>query len=126
MQMLIREQVKDNFWINQKLLINGQENLVELLVNPANGEILKMIVNGDEKEIPENPEMEVVATENVDITVPAGTYATLHVTLQEKGTDKVTDTWLNQTEIPVSGMVKTIQPSQFGKVKIDLTGSGRG
>jgi len=125
MGMVIREQVNTNFWINQSLALGSAgDHLVEMLINPDTGEMLELIVDGEPKEISEETEVEIISTTDENVTVPAGTFMTTHVVVKEVSSGKMSDSWVNSTEIPVFGLVKSVQPGQYGKVKVNLTGFG--
>ncbi|MEZ4743243.1 MAG: hypothetical protein R3B45_12490 [Bdellovibrionota bacterium] len=126
-EVTIREQVGDNFWINQQLSLGplGGDHLVELLVNPATGEVLKMIVDGNEQDAPEQGEIEVISIEEVEVVVPAGTFTTQHVTIKDVESGKISEQWVNQQQVPVYGLVKNVSPEQLREVSMELTGFGR-
>jgi hypothetical protein len=122
MKVSVREKVEGNFWINQELALGSAgDHLIETLINPETGEMLKLIVDGEDKEIPEAAETEIVSTENEEVTVPAGTFPSIHVVSKDVKTGKLSDSWLNETAIPVYGLLKAVEPGDFGKTKIDLT-----
>lgn len=120
MQMRCREIAADGIWLDQKadLGFAGKQD-VQVLLDPNTGEIKKMIVNGQEQQPPKNT-MEVVEMKEDRITVPAGTYDAIHVLLRDKADNKESNIWVNPQEIPLSGMLKSIQPSQFGNVTLLL------
>lgn len=41
--------------------------------------------------------------------------------IKDKDNNQETNAWINPEQIPLSGMLKTIQPSQFGEVNVELT-----
>ena len=122
MKTLVREKSGENFWLNQELALGAAgDHLIETLINPETGEILQLIVDGETKEIPEASETEIVSTQEERVTVPAGTFNAIHVVSKDVKSGKSSDSWINETEIPVYGLVKAVEPGDFGKVKIDLT-----
>lgn len=121
MIMKLREIVSEGYWLDQDMDLGfAGKQQASILLDPNTGEIKKMIVNGQEQKIPENTTEIVEVTED-KITVPAGTFDCIHARLKDKNDGKETNAWINPQAIPLSGMLKTIQPSQFGNVTIVLT-----
>jgi hypothetical protein len=122
MKTLVREKEGENFWLNQELALGAAgDHLIETLINPETGDIVKLIVDGKEEQIPETPETEIVSTQEEQVTVPAGTFSSIHVVLKDVKSGKESDSWINETEIPVFGLLKSVEPGDYGKTKIDLT-----
>jgi hypothetical protein len=123
MNMVIHSKEGENFWMHQELSLGSYgDHLIETLVDPSSGKILKIIVDGRNEDVPEATQPEIVSTSEEDVTVPAGTFHTVHVVSKDSKSGKESDTWLNDTEIPVSGIAKAIEPADFGKAKLELTG----
>lgn len=122
MIMSVYDIVADGVWIHQDVDLSfaGKQKM-ELLIDPNTGEIKKLIVNGKQEQIPERGEMEVVETREENLTVPAGTFATVYFKVLDKSQNQTIQQWVNLKDIPVFGMVKSISPSQFGEVVIELT-----
>lgn len=122
MKMSVRELNDKGFWVNQDadLGFAGKQK-VEILYDKYNGAVLEMIVNGEKQTPPDPAEQEIVETKNEQVTVPAGTFASLFVKLKNTKDNKITDAWINPEKIPISGLLKTNSDSQMGKVKIALT-----
>lgn len=83
------------------------------------GAVKKVLVNGQEQQLPEQ-NIEVIEIVDETIKVPAGEFKCLHARLSDKSAGKEINLWNNST-VSMSGMVKTIQPSQFGDVTVELT-----
>jgi hypothetical protein len=121
MVMSVREIAADGIWLDQNvdLGIAGKQ-VMSALVDPNTGEIKKMLVNGKEQAVPKN-NTEVVEVKEDHITVPAGTFDCIHARIKDKDTNQETNAWINPQLIPISGMLKTVQPSQMGEVTMLLT-----
>lgn len=121
MTMKLREIAADGYWLDQDMDMGfAGKQQGQMLLDPNTGEVKKMIVNGKEQEIPKQ-NIEVVEVVEDHITVPAGTFDCIHARIKDKDTNKETNAWINPQLIPLSGMLKTIQPSQLGDVTIELT-----
>lgn len=123
MVMSVKSIGADGIWMEQNmdLGIAGKQD-VQSLIDPNTGAIKKMIVNGQEQQVPKQ-DVKVISTKEENVTVPAGTFDSLHVVMQDQSgqTKGNIDVWINPKAIPLSGMAKTIQPSQFGNVTVELT-----
>ncbi len=120
MVMKVREITPEGLWIDQDVDLGfaGKQN-ASMLIDQNTGEIKKMLVNGKEQSVPKQ-DIEVIEIKEDKITVPAGTFECIHARLRDKGQNQEINTWINPQQIPLSGMLKTIQPSQFGNVTILL------
>lgn len=121
MKSLVREEIDRGFWIQQDMDMGpfGKQK-VEILMDKSTGQILELKVNGQNQQPPKQ-NMEVIETTEQKITVPAGTFDSLFVKMKNKDDGSVTQAWINPQEVPVGGMIKTIQPSQMGEVTVILT-----
>lgn len=120
MNMKLREITPDGFWLDQDMDLGfAGKQQAQMLLDPNTGEVKKMIVNGQEQQVPKQ-NIEIVEIKEDRITVPAGTFDCIHARLKDKDNNQETNAWINPQLIPLSGMLKTIQPSQFGKVTIEL------
>ncbi len=125
MKMSVREEVAEGFWIDQDMDLKIQKVKVEILMDPNTGAILKLIVNGKEEQVPDS-NIEIVEQKEAEVTVPAGTYRSIYLKIRDLDKNENSEVWINPQEIPINGMIKSIQPGQFGKVKINLKSSRRG
>ncbi len=121
MIMSVKSITAEGIWMNQDMDLGfaGKQN-AEMLLDSNTGEIKKMLVNGKEQAIPKN-DVEIVEVTEDRITVPAGTFDCIHARIKDKEKNEEINSWINPQEIPLSGMLKTIQPSQLGDVTISLT-----
>lgn len=122
----VRSKEGVNFWLEQNMDLGfmGKQK-IEILIDSSNGEIKKLIVNGKEEDPPAPGNMEVVSTAEDTITVPAGTFKSLHIQIKDNDSGNISDNWINPKEVPVNGMIKSVSPSQFGKVTLELTAYGK-
>lgn len=119
MKMYVREVLTDSIWFNQEADLMGQKQVVEILINSSTGEILKMIVNGKEEKVPEAGNQEVIEQKQVKLTVPAGSFDAIYLKIKQDNQES--ELWVNPRDIPLSGMLKTIAPTQIGKMTAELT-----
>lgn len=121
MVMSVKSIVAEGIWIAQDMDLGfaGKQN-AEMLIDPNTGETKKFLVGGKEQEIPKN-NTEVISVVEDKITVPAGTFDCIHATLKNKDDNSEINAWINPQQIPISGMLKQVAPSQFGKVTVVLT-----
>lgn len=110
----------DEAWMTQDVDMGflGKQK-IEVLIDANTGEVKKVIANGQEQQIPEQ-DMELIEIITDTITVPAGTFECQHIRLKDNKSGGEVKMWANQT-VALSGMVKSIQPGQFGEVTLELT-----
>lgn len=118
--MTVREIVSEGIWVDQAVDLGfaGKQN-ASMLYDANTGELKRLIVDGKEQEIPKS-NMEIIETKADRITVPAGTFDCIHARLLDKETNKEMNAWINPRDIPISGMLKAIQPGQMGNVTLEL------
>ena len=121
MTMSVRSKTEEGIWVDQDINMMGQKQKAETLFDANTGAIKKMLVNGKEQSVPEANDQEIESVTQEKVTVPAGTFDSLHAVLVSKKDQSKTDAWVNPQIIPVSGALKMIAPSQFGKVTMELT-----
>ena len=123
MDSKVREETSQGFWMEQNVDLGfmGQQ-LVEIHINKNTGEIIEMIVNGQKQTPPDQGNQEIVDMQEASITVPAGTFDCVYLKIRDNSNNQESQAWLNPTVIPMTGMIKMIQPSQFGEVVVELTG----
>jgi hypothetical protein len=117
----VRDITGEGMWVDQDMDLGfaGKQQASQL-IDPATGEIKKFIVNGKEEKIPEQGEQEIVDVTESKITVPAGTFDCIAAKIKDKKSGDITEAWINPEKVSIGGMLKIIQPSQFGKVTIAL------
>ncbi len=111
-------------WIKQALSLSGMQDTSEILINKADGKILKMIHNGQEQPVP-NEEIEIISQDYTNVTVPAGTFDVIHVVAKTKQVKRM-EIWSNPVKTVMDGAVKLAVAAQFGEIVMELTGFKHG
>lgn len=120
MKMYVREIGDEGMWIVQDVDMMIQKQTVEMLLDTATGEVKKVLVDGREQSLPES-DPEIIEQKEANITVPAGTFPAIYLKLKDNAQNgAISEMWVNPRDIPISGMLKSIQDSQLGKVTIEL------
>ncbi len=121
MRMYVKEIGADGIWLVQDINLSIQKQLVEVLLDPNNGQIKKMLVNGKEQ-APPKTDFEIVDQKEDHITVPAGAFDVIYLKVKDNANNgQITEQWVNPRDIPLSGMAQSKADSQLGKVTIQLT-----
>lgn len=121
MKMYVREIGADGMWIVQDVDLMIQKQKIEMLMDTSTGAIKKVLVDGREQSLPES-DPEIIEQKEANITVPAGTFQAIYLKLKDNAQNgAISELWVNPRDIPLSGMLKSIQDSQLGKVTIELT-----
>ncbi len=121
MKMYVREIAADGIWMVQDVDLSIQKQKIEVLIDPANGQVKKMLVNGKEQ-APPKQDMEVIDQKEDKITVPAGTFEVIYLKVKDNANNgQISEMWINPRDIPLSGMAQSKADSQLGKVTIQLT-----
>jgi hypothetical protein len=124
--MKVREVGADGIWMDQDIDLSfAGKQQASMLIDPNTGEIKKMIVNGKEEAVPKQ-NVEIIEVTEDKITVPAGTFDCIHARILDKDTNKESNAWINPEAIPMSGMLKSVQPGQMGEVTIELKSFKKG
>ena len=95
---------------------------VEVLLDRADGHIIKMKQNGQEKAPPDD-KIEIINQETATITVPAGTFQTIHITAKSQQSGNV-EIWANPQAITLDGTAKMTMQAQGMPVAMELTKFG--
>ncbi|OGQ17679.1 MAG: hypothetical protein A3B70_08140 [Deltaproteobacteria bacterium RIFCSPHIGHO2_02_FULL_40_11] len=112
---VVKEATKEEgnaLWISTKAKTPLGEQTADVLIRREDGKILKFIVDGKEQEYKE-PELELISREADEITVPAGTFKTIHIKAKDKSDDADIDMWANPVDVPLGGIVKNIVVKGF-------------
>jgi hypothetical protein len=105
-----------HIWTNP----DGTKDRVEELVDKETGKTLKYIRNGKEEEVPaEGNPIKVISSKDTTVTVPAGTFAA-KLMVTESDELGVADTWQNEQEIPLSGVLKVVFYKGANRLKITM------
>lgn len=114
----------NSVWLETKMEIPLGNQLILAQIRKSDGKILKLIVNGREQEI-KSPKYTIISQEAETVTVPAGTFQTIHLLLRDEE-NRDTNVWINPRDVVLEGMVKTLTEQQFGTVSLELTRFGQG
>ena len=121
MKMYVREIVEEGIWIVQDIDMSIQKQKIEILIDPANGQVKKMLVDGKEQ-APPKADYELIEQKEDKITVPAGTFEAIYLKIKDRANnDQISEQWVNPRDIPLSGMLQSKGDSQMGKVVVQLT-----
>lgn len=119
----------DTFWMTMlmKLDLFGQPYQVEskMRIRRADGMILELYVDGQKQEVPKQ-EVTLISQEADRITVPAGTFDSIHVkmTVLQDGQTMNIDTWMNPRDVNLDGTIKMVQEGGLMGMTLELTGFG--
>lgn len=110
-------------WLKQSMgggMIGNQ--VVEILLDRATGKVLKMKQNGQEQ-APPNEQIEIIDQETATVTVPAGTFETIHIRARSSQGD--IELWANPQAIPLDGTAKMTMKANGMPISMELTKFGR-
>ena len=110
-------------WMRQDMKMMSQNEVVEVLINKADGKLLKMIRNGQEQSIPDN-DIEIISQDATEIKVKAGTFKAIHIVAKSKEVEKI-EMWANPRDTAIDGTLKQMVSSQMGMITLELTGFKR-
>ncbi|MEZ4871415.1 MAG: hypothetical protein R2827_04040 [Bdellovibrionales bacterium] len=122
-EMLVREKNDRGFWVEQNMDLGfaGQQK-AEILFDKNTGQILEFIVNGQQQDIPEPGEQEVIDMREDNITVPAGNFDCVYFKIRDKESGDISEAWINPQLVPISGAIKQVSPGPMGlTVTLELT-----
>jgi hypothetical protein len=120
MEVKVKDVQADEVTIAQSVSIMGQAQNCEQIINPNTGEIKKFQCNGQDQDMGDAGNVEVIETKEDTIKVPAGTFTCFYIKAKPRNSNDSVEQWINPKEVPVFGLVKSIAPSQIGKVVIEL------
>jgi hypothetical protein len=121
MKMSVRSVDATGIWMVQDVDLMIQKSKIEVLIDPANGQIKKMIVDGKEQDPPKT-DFEIIDQKEDHITVPAGEFDAIYIKIKDNAQNgQISEQWVNPRDIPLSGMLQSKATSQLGPVTIQLT-----
>lgn len=119
MEKEVTEDNADTLWLTQSTKLMNQNDIVEILLNKADGKVLKIIRNGKEERIPES-DLEIIDQDYTTVTVPAGTFESLHVTANTKDVSNL-EVWINPDATVMDGVLKNVIPTNMLTLTMELT-----
>lgn len=121
MDMVVREKNAEGFWIDQNMDLGFMgKQTASILVDPNTGAIKKIIVNGQEQQIPDQSDMEVVEVKETSVTVPAGTFEAVYMKVRDKKQNQDSEQWVNPKLVPITGSIKSVAQTQLGAATTEL------
>jgi hypothetical protein len=111
-------------WIHQEVDLKFQKQVVDMLLNKADGKILKLIQDGKEVQVP-NDKLEVISQDYGEVTVPAGTFDAVHIIAKTQQISKI-ELWANPAETVMDGGLKQMMETQMGKITMELVKFSKG
>jgi hypothetical protein len=96
-------------------------HVVEVLLDRADGHVLKMKQDGQEKPVPTD-KLEIIDQETATVTVPAGTFETIHI--RAKSEQGPLEVWANPQAITLDGTAKMTMTAQGMPIGMELTKFG--
>lgn len=93
-------------WVHQEANLAIQKDTTDILMNRADGKVLKVIHNGKEENAPDD-KPELISQDTTEITVPAGIFKCIHVVGKSKNIEKF-EFWANPRDTVMDGMLKMV------------------
>lgn len=106
-------------WMVEKTSVIGQADEVDVQIDRTNGQIVKMMQNGQEVQVPTD-QPQVTNQEITDITVPAGTFHCVHITFNTSQVQGA-QLWANPQLVVMDGSIKQDVPTQGIDIVLELT-----
>ena len=109
------------FWLTSNVDLMGQKQKIEALIRKADGKTLKLLVNGEEQEIPE-PDFEIIEQKEANIKVPKfpSGIECIYLKIKDRKKGDEIEIWINPQAIPIDGMLKTIAKQGFMPITLEL------
>lgn len=117
MVQTVEKEEGNGVWLKQDMDLKVQKQVVEILLDRADGSVKKVLINGKEQSIPDQ-NLEIIETNTTTITVPAGTFQVMYVKAKQDG--KIVELWANMVDIAMDGMAKTIADTGMGGMSMTL------
>lgn len=106
-------------WVKQSMAVLGQNEVVEALIRRADGEILKMLRNGKEVDVP-NDTIEIIEQEVTTIELDGlGKFDCIHVVAKSTQIERF-ELWANPQATVMDGTLKQLIPTSFLTLEIVL------
>ncbi len=106
-------------WVKTETKLTIQNDTAEMLLNKADGKVLKYVHNGKEEQLPDD-KIEIISQDYADVTVPAGTFKSIHIVAKTAQVPKV-EIWANPRDTVMSGMIKQVMNTQGIDIAVELT-----
>lgn len=102
--------------------ITGQQaQKTEAKIDRATGQILEYIENGVRKDPPQQ-DVEIISQDEQRVTVPAGSFDSIHVVLKVNNNPQVrkVEVWINPRDVVMDGSIKTKVETSFMPIEIEM------
>jgi hypothetical protein len=118
----VREDSGTELWMVQDMDLGfmGKQK-IEVLFDKATGQIKKMLANGQEQQVPDNKDVEIVEMKEDHIKTTAGEFDCIYAKIKNTKDGSIQEAWINPHAVPMSGLLKALADSQFGKVTQEIT-----
>lgn len=98
-------------WIHQEADLMIQKDSTDMLIDRADGRVIKVIRNGKEETAPDD-KPEIISQDTTEVTVPAGTFKCIHVVGKTKSVEKF-ELWANPRDTVMDGALKMVISAQM-------------
>ena len=109
----------DSLWVRQEAKLMNQNEVIEMLISKSDGQVLKLIRNGKEEEVPKS-DLEIISQDYTEVTVPAGTFDAIHIVANTKDIKNL-EVWANPSLVVMDGTLKQIIPTGLFTLTAELT-----
>jgi hypothetical protein len=122
MHKVVASEEGNFLWLNQEMSggMIGQHK-VEAKMDRATGKIVELKQDGQPQQIPDT-KLEIINQESANVTVPAGTFETIHITAKDQD-GKQMEVWMNPRDITLDGAAQEIIQAQI-TMTLKLTKQG--
>ena len=113
----------NGIWIKQEM--SGQmigNHVVEELLDRADAHVIKYKQDGKEQ-APPTDKLEIINQETATVTVPAGTFQTIHITAKSQQAGQI-EVWANPQAITLDGTAKMAMQANGMPLGMELTKFG--
>ena len=113
-------------WYVTKIAIMGQNQVSEALMRRSDGKVLKLIVNGEEKDPNQQGDIEIIEQSETSITVPAGTFDCLYIKAKTNagGQQAEMEAWINPIDVNLDGTLKMVIKGGLLPITLELQSFG--
>jgi len=117
----VASEVKGAIWLHQTMTMGFLgEVKTRAKISRKTAEILELWVNDEKQDVPEQ-NIEIIKQEEDRITVPAGRFDTIKVTIKDLDSDSTSIVWMNPIATPMEGTVQMEAETQMGPMVMKLT-----
>lgn len=122
MNKVVTSEQGNDLWLTSTTSGMMGNNKLEALVDRATGQIKEMRQNGQKQDIPDD-KLEVISQDRATVTVPAGTFETIHIVAKSEKIKKL-EAWINPRDAALDGSIQTIADAGMMTITLKLTKFG--